>query len=236
MRLALLQIRIGMPSLSANLTHVLRQVVGAVDSESPPDLVVLPAGCDGPVHSGLSAAMVQGFGESLASVAREWGVYLAAGLLRPDGESFAEAARVYDPDGAVVVRSTGAGAVGNCVLRETGLGRLAVGLDLDDAPMAPPADTCDLLLIHGRWSAPLKQRRQARAKLHDRFSKLARRIGAPVCAVGAVGAPDHDGESSGLGGSGLWAPDGGCILAAGPGAEETLLAEVADCLRQQSGT
>ena len=158
MRVALLQIRVGAPSFSANLTHVLRQVVGAVDSESPPDLVVLPAGCDGPVCPDLSAAMVQGFAESLAAVAREWGVYLAAGLLQPDGDGFAEAARVYDPDGDVVLCSAGAGEAGRCVLRETTLGRLAVGLDFEDAPVAPPADPCDLLLVHGRWSAPSKQR------------------------------------------------------------------------------
>ena len=32
------------------------------------DLLVLPAGCDGPVCEGLSPAMVQGFAESLAAV------------------------------------------------------------------------------------------------------------------------------------------------------------------------
>lgn len=236
MRVALLQIRVGAPSFSANLTHVLRQVVRAVDSDSPPDLVILPAGCDGPMHAGLSAAMVQGFAESLAAVAREWGVYLAAGSLRPNGDGITEAARVYDPDGDVVMCSGGAGEAGRCVLRETALGRLAVGLDLEGAPVAPPAGPCDLLLIHGRWSAPSKRRRQSCAELHERFSGLARRIAAPVCAVGAVGAPGRDGETSLLGGSGLWAPDGACILAAGPGAEETLFAEVADRLRHQPET
>ena len=234
MRVALLQIRVRTRSRSANLAHVLGQVVRAVEAVPAPDLVLLPAGCEGPVSQGLSPAMVQGFAESLAAVAREWGVYLAAGLLRRQGDGFGEVARLYDPDGDVLIRSAKLGPDATCVLRPTPLGRLAVGLDFDDAPVAPPADPCDLLLVHGRWKASAKQRRRACARLHTRFSQLARRIGAPVCAVGSVSVTDDAGSASSIGGSGLWASDGACILAAGARVEETLFAEVADGGSEQS--
>ena len=234
MRVALLQIRVRTHSRSANLTHVLGQVVRAAEAVPAPDLMVLPAGCEGPVSQGLSPAMVQGFSESLAAVAREWGVYLAAGLLRSEGDGFGQVARLYDPDGDVLIRSADLGPVATCVLRETPLGRLAVGLDFGDAPVAPPADPCDLLLVHGRWTAPTKQCRQACTKLHARFSELARRIGAPVCAVGPVSVADDAGRASSIGGTGLWESDGACVLAASTEVEETLFAEVADGSSAQS--
>lgn len=234
MRVALLQIRVRTHSRSMNLTHVLGQVVRAAEAVPAPDLMVLPAGCDGPVSQDLSPAMVQGFAESLAAVAREWGVYLGAGLLRSEGDGFGQVARLYDPDGDVLIHSAALGPDATCVFRETPLGRLAVGLDFDDAPVAPPADPCDLLLVHGRWTAPTKQCRQACIKLHARFSQLARRIGAPVCAVGPVSVADHAGRASSIGGTGLWASDGACILAAGAEVEETLFADVADGSSEQS--
>ena len=227
MRVALVQIGVRTDSRSANLTHVLRHIVGAAETEpAAPDLLVLPAGCDGPVSPGLSEAMVQGFAESLAAVAREWGLYVAAGLLEPAGDGFGEAGRLIDPDGDALVRGAVVGE--DCVVRKTPLGRVAVGVDVEEAPLAPPAGPCDLMLVHGRWSTPPGSGRQALAAVHDRFSELARRIGAPVCVVGAVGRPDDDLAATLIGGSGLWGPDGHCIASAAYGGEETLHAEVAD--------
>ncbi len=227
MRVALVQIGVRTESRSANLTHVLGHIVVAAETEpAAPDLLVLPAGCDGAVSPGLSEAMVQGFAESLAALAREWGLYIAVGLLEPAGDGFGEAARLIDPDGDPLVRGT---AVGNaCVVRETPLGRVAVGVDVPEAPLAPPTGPCDLLLIHGRWTSPPGQRERTQAGLHGRFSELARRIGAPVCAVGAVGGPDDKAPSPLIGGSGLWGADGNCIVSAASGGEETLYAELAD--------
>lgn len=228
-----MQIGVRTGSRSANMTHVLRQVVEAAETEPvAPDLLVLPAGCDGPVSPGLSEAMVQGFSESLAAVAREWGLYVAAGLLEPAGDGFIETGRLIDPDGDAPVRGAAVGKA--CVVRETPLGRVAVGIDVPEAPLAPPTGPCDLLLIHGRWRSPPGQRKRAQAGLRNRFSELARRLGAPVCAVGAVGGPDDDADSLLLGGSGLWDADGKCIVSAATGGEETLHAEVADRPRVRS--
>ncbi len=222
-----MQIGVRTDSRSANLTHVLGHVVGAAETEpAAPDLLVLPAGCDGPVSPGLSEAMVQGFAESLAAVAREWGLYVAAGLLEPAGDGFGEAGRLIDPDGDALVRGAVVGE--GWVVRETPLGRVAVGVDVQEAPLAPPAGPCDLMLVHGRWTSPPGQRERTRARLHDRFRELARRLGAPVCVVGAVGGPEDDLAAPLIGGSGLWGADGQCMVSAASGGEETLHAEVAD--------
>ena len=73
MRLALLQLRIRPGARSANLAHALRRFVQAAEKDPPPDLIVLPAWCDGYVGGGVTEAMAQTFSESLGVAAREWG-------------------------------------------------------------------------------------------------------------------------------------------------------------------
>ena len=51
--------------------------------------------------------MAQGFGESLAAAAREWGVFLAAGALRAVDGKVCEQGRLYDPDGDVIAWGPG---------------------------------------------------------------------------------------------------------------------------------
>lgn len=226
MRVALLQTRIRTDSRSANLSHVLRQVVRAAEAVPAPDLVMLPAGCDGPVSEGLSPAIVQGFAESLAAMAREWGVYVAAGLLRWGGDGFGEEARVYDPDGDALI-GTGPGERETVfTVRDTPLGRLGIGLDSDDARLAPPAVPCDVLLVHGRWTAPPEHGGRAGTDVHARLAELARQARTPVCAVGLVGRGCD--RAAFVGGSGLWASGGRCVLAADVGEETTLFGEVPD--------
>jgi predicted amidohydrolase len=226
MRVALLQIGPRTTSWSANLAHVLERIVGAAEAIPAPDLIVLPAGCDGRVRDGLTEAMVVGFAESLAAAAREWGFYVAAGLLEASGDEFGQVARVYDPDGDVILRAGRLREGEDRVVRKTALGRLGIGLAPDGWPMEAPAEPCDLLLLAGRWSAPLGRREPALLELKARLGEFARGANAPVCAVGAVDDPTRAGDPALIGGSALYGPDGACLLAAGTAGEETLAAEV----------
>lgn len=223
MRLALLQIRIRPGARSANLAHALRRVVRAAETDPPPDLIVLPAWCDG--HSGgeVSEAMAQGFSESLAAAAREWGVYLAAGSLQVSGQSAFERARLYDPDGDVIARSTKAAAR---QVAETSLGRLAVCLGRKEGPAELPRVRCDMLLVLGRWTAGPKDRRRVARRLETRLGRLARRTAAVVCGVGPVTEPAADKGSLCIGGTAAYGPDGRCLAAAGDRADRTVVVEV----------
>ena len=230
MRIALLQVHVRPGAGSANLAHVLRRIVLAAELIPPPDVLLLPGWCDGHEGGAASEATVQGFSESLAAAAREWGVYLAAGSLRADGQSFSQCARLYDPDGDVVARS---GGPGSCPVADLALGRLAVCLDSPEASAdcTPPA--CDMLLLLGRWARDQRPSQGGVRCPETRLGQLARRIGAVVCAAGPVTDAGVGGRPPCIGGTAAYAPDGRCLVAAADGAEETVVAEVSWPIRDQ---
>ncbi len=80
----------------------------AAEQVPPPDLMVLPDGCDfgGPsTPTAVHQAHCVAVRETLAWKAREWGVYIAAGLHSFVDESYVPNTVLFDPDGDVVARS-----------------------------------------------------------------------------------------------------------------------------------
>lgn len=228
MRFALVQIEVQRTGRSANLTRVLRMVRKAAESDPAPDVVLLPAACDGFSSKGVTQAMAEGFSESLAAAAREWGVYVASGGLQPSSAGPVEQARLYDPDGDVIAsnpRSTNRGAA---EALETSLGRLSIGLGSGDGLYESLRDGCeaDLVLIHGRWSASEDPAAECR-RLHEVWTKLAVRLGATVCAVGPVGESPFYRPGRLVGPSAVVASNGRLLAAARTETEEIVCAEVA---------
>ncbi|MHC4092692.1 MAG: carbon-nitrogen hydrolase family protein, partial [Planctomycetota bacterium] len=218
MRIALLQLRVEPGARSANLAHTLRRIVRSAELVPPPDLIVLPAWCDGHHGGEVTQAMAQGFSESLAAAAREWGVYLTAGSLVSDGADAVQCARMYDPDGDVIARSTGSNA---CDVAETPLGRIAVWLDGQEVSPKPPL-ACDMLLVLGCWRAEPRERQRAAAELQSQLSNLAGEVvGSVVCSAGPVTDSALNGGVCCIGGTAAYGADGQCLAAADVGADQT---------------
>ena len=235
MRIALLQLRIQNQGRSANLAHVLRQVVQAAETIPAPDLLVLPGCCDGTSRDGVTEAMAQGFGESLAAAAREWGLFVAAGMLRVHDGAVGEEARLYDPDGDAIAWAAPSGPTPSNTVFDTPLGTVWIGTETDHEPSCEPADPCDLLLLLGRWTASAGKAKQACRRLRQRLGQAARRTGAVTCGVGAVGDARNRGKADLVGGSALCGPDGCCVVAAQPGVEETVIGELTTPVAKRSG-
>jgi hypothetical protein len=134
MRVALLQTRLDGRSRSANIQGLIAAITTAADATPAPDLLVLPGLCDtggeaaGP---GLTEAKVQTIGETIALKAREWGVYIAAGLHIRHQDEWVPAAVLFDPDADRVAVGAGrAGAEGSdggpLALRYSALGAIGV--------------------------------------------------------------------------------------------------------------
>jgi predicted amidohydrolase len=225
MRIALLQLRVSRRGRSANLAHVLGRVIAAAEAVPAPDLLVLPACCDGVDGGEVTEAMAQGFGESLAAAAREWGVFLAAGALRAVDGKVCEQGRLYDPDGDVIAWGPGSAESGPGPTFDTVLGRVSIGLGIEDRLVGLPEGDCDLLLIHGRWRAPVEEVQQVCGRLREDLARAARRAGGAVCAAGVVCEPDEDGREF-MGGSAMFQANEECVVAAQLGNEETVMGQV----------
>jgi predicted amidohydrolase len=223
MRIALLQIRVQPESRSANLSHLLRRVVQAVETVPAPDLLMLPAGCDGTSAQGVTEAMAQGFGESLAAAAREWGVYVAAGFLRVCGSVAKGQARLYDPDGDVVAWSAADDGAEDCGVFETSLGRLCIQLSDGCTLASAPDEPCDILLVCAR---PGERPAPADPAWLEQLADTARRTNAILCVASAVDGAGDKGEAESPGGSAVFDQTGRCVVTARPGAEETVMGEV----------
>ncbi len=225
MRIALLQTPIQPRVRSANLSRVLRRIVGAAEAVPAPDILLLPGCCDGGCRDGLTRGMAQGFSESLAAAAREWGVYLAAGLMRFEADDPWDCARLFDPDGDVIAQSSDPAL---CEVVSTPLGRLGIGLHGAGTLPRPPEAACDVLLVPGRWTAPPGHLERAGRQLATRLAELARLTGATVCATGAVTDTAADDQGAlWMGGTAAYAPDGRQLAATAGVAEETVVAQIA---------
>ncbi len=108
MRVALLQIRLEPKSPAANLQGMNEAIERAARVDPAPDLLVLPGACDtGGAASGRRwhDASLECTKENIAWKAREWGVFIAAGLHVRRGDTLQPHALLFDPDGDVVARS-----------------------------------------------------------------------------------------------------------------------------------
>ncbi len=112
MRIALLQTVLDATSVANNLQHFLGQIDLACDVDEAPDLLILPGACDtgGVVPLGsVPVAVLDNIRESIAVKAREWGVYIVAGLhCRVDGLRIPVSV-LFDPDGDSLLETDGPG-------------------------------------------------------------------------------------------------------------------------------
>ena len=108
MRVSLLQVRLNSRSPALNLQALSAAVDRAGAGRPGPDLLVLPGACDtggAPLSGAHHAASLECVKELIAWKAREWGVFIAAGLHRRSGEDSAPHGVIFDPDGDIVARS-----------------------------------------------------------------------------------------------------------------------------------
>lgn len=108
MRLAICQIDVRPRQRSRNL-GVAREAVRIASEHDPaPDLIALPGVCDvgvDPQHdTGVTQAMCQGFAQSVATLAREWGVWIACGHSMVVADRRAAVVSLFDPDGDTFMR------------------------------------------------------------------------------------------------------------------------------------
>jgi len=108
MKVAVAQVELHAGQRSRNLGSVIRAVVQASEHEPAPDLIVLPGACDfgsaGADTGRVTPAMCQGFVETLGALAREWGVWIAAGHTTLMTTGTVSSAVLLDPDGDVWLR------------------------------------------------------------------------------------------------------------------------------------
>ena len=162
MRVALLQLRFQGRSRAANLQAVLAGIKEAAEAEPPPDLLVLPGACDAGGVAGAGRASTASrsiFCAALAAEAREWGVFIAAGMGEVAEDGGGPPALLFDPDGDVLAQVTlsASAATNTCPSwATTALG--VVGLALPAAWAGqPPAPAGALIAMP--IAAALAQRR-----------------------------------------------------------------------------
>ena len=108
MRVALLQICFDPKSRAANLQAVLAGIGQAASVEPAPDLLILPGACEAAGIAGAGGATStsrSGFCEALATQAREWGVFIAAGMGAASVDDGGPQTLLFDPDGDVLARA-----------------------------------------------------------------------------------------------------------------------------------
>lgn len=106
MRLALAHLVFDPRSSARGLQTVLDGIGRALRGDAPPDVVILPGGCDFrgqcPPRDASEAAL-SAVREAIALSAREWGVYIAAGLHRWSGSGYEPLTALFDRDGDLVL-------------------------------------------------------------------------------------------------------------------------------------
>ncbi len=109
MRVALLQTELDPRGRAANIQAIIAAIHRAAGASPAPDLLVLPGACDtGGVAPGrgFSANTAQIVRETIAMKAREWGVYIAAGLHTPCDERWLPTVSLFDPDADTIAEIT----------------------------------------------------------------------------------------------------------------------------------
>lgn len=178
---------------SRNLTALTRAIIEAAGLNPAPDLILLPDGVGVSLRTDdgamLNAAMCQGLTESLAWLAREWGVWIAAGHAMPDCERIVAAVTLFDPDGDPYVRHV-ASAETECgwTVRLTPLGRVAIGFVDRDALAAADFEDVDLLIAApAAGGSPLAE---------DDLIAAATRCDCHVCLLGHnIAGPGETGDA-----------------------------------------
>ncbi len=105
MRVALLQLGAIQKSRSANLQSLMAAIDRAASDDDELDLLVLPAIGDTRAKRAGQRGLFASASETIAWKAREWGVYIAAGLCVMEIETIRPRSFLFDPDGDVVART-----------------------------------------------------------------------------------------------------------------------------------
>lgn len=232
MIVALLQLRLNARSRAATIQGLIMGIERAARANPPPDLLVLPGACDtGGVAPGprWSPARVDGIAQTIAWKAREWGVFIAAGLHLRLGKDRTPHAVIFDPDGDIVARSgtrgitEGQQATGLAELWSSPVGSMGVV----SPPLDVPAVGCILeehsgmLLACPLGTAGTIGQRRAQEAFLSALSQEPPSTGGAYWAVVAPATPTETGPRS------FACDPAGRVLvsAAGPN-EEILYAEI----------
>ena len=237
MRVALLQVRLDPKSGAANVQRINAAIDRAAGAEPPPDLLVLPGGCDtGGATPGRAwpAAALESVKADIALKAREWGLYIAAGSHVVRDESLAPCALLFDADGDVAMRSVGVASSkdeGEPMAIDpwdSGVGRLAVLEPTSAARLAdllPDGGSGVLIAVPLSPSSTGKQRRTVDAaitSLRDEADVGGNAYWAVVAAASGEGCRDGGDEPRTF----LRAPDGGILASADSTGEAVVCVDV----------
>jgi len=237
MRVALLQVRLNPRSGAANVQRINAAIDRAAGADPPPDLLILPGGCDtGGVTPGRArpAAVLEGIKANIALKAREWGLFIAAGSHVVRDKSLLPCALLFDADGDVVILSVGLASsedarspmtVGSW---DSGVGRLAVLEPTGAARLADllPDGAASVLVALPLCSSLTGKRGRT---VHATISSLRDETNPGGNAYWAVVSAVSDEGSRGGGdgpGTFLRAPDGEMLVSADCTGEALICADV----------
>lgn len=233
MRVALLQSMLDPKSGSANTQGLIALIRRAASTRPAPDLLILPGACDtggASPSNNLSEASMRCARESLAFEARDWGLYIAAGLHDRVEGSWLPASVLFDPDGDVVASAPGKIgpdqemaptdiAFWSCVTGRMGVCAPSVSVASDE--IAAGLQSGGVVAVPTTPTVTGKRRQVDQAnldRLRDEPALLDRAYWAVVTSARTKDEPaDHAGESTFLMGA------GGRVLAAADTAFETIV-------------
>lgn len=239
MRLALLQCTLNARSRAGNIQGLIAAFQAAVQREPAPDVVALPMNCDtggGAMSRAFPEACLIMVRETLAALAREWGVYCLAGLHTRRGNAWHRDTVLLDADGDLCAASGEAdsddrwGGGDSCC--STGFGDIAL-----NAPESPP--TCEGAAVHGSpaetsrafalprlvlsvWGSTASPAR--RRRLDEWRDTVGPAVDGTYRAI--VVAAGDDGSGGGGLRSCVWAPDGKVLAIAADGGPMALHIEM----------
>ncbi len=246
MRVGMVQFPRASAERATNLIRTLAAIDRAAAADPEPDLLILPARCDGEScgqeSNGAVAspddtvtvtpAMAEAFSESIAARAREWGVFIAFGVRRSHHGVVTGGAALFDPDGDVLLecwdcpdRSVG-GVMASC--GETPIGRLALRFgQAMDQRFDADIQAADPVLAVAWFDGPGSEdhRGQSAEEAEDQCRALVDRWRVAVCAVfpPPIAARDTDPVA----GLSIWCEPGDCpAQITGQGSKELTMVEL----------
>ena len=236
MIVALVQLRLNARSRAANVQGLTTGIERAAQANPAPDLLVLPGACDtggAAPGSDWSQAGVDGIAQTIAWKAREWGVFIAAGLYHRSGEGITPHAVIFDPDGDIVARSGAWGspeeqqAVGPVELWSSAVGSMGVVTPQVDASWASyvPEENPGLFLAFPLGPAATTGQRRAREVFLSALGQGPPATGGAYWGVVAAATPAASPEGTGPR-TFACGPDGRVLVSAAGPTEEILYAEI----------
>ena len=193
MKLALVQFALHVGKRSRNFAKARDMIQQAAEHDPSPDIIILPGVCDVGDQSAtmavLTRAMCQGFAQSMATLAREWGLWIACGHAMIRGVRRETVVSLFDPDGDTFLRfptMTSDKASSELMPASTPIGTIAAG------PMssilscnAEVFDAVDLSIVVGD-----SQSAADCGKIVDRASDFGR-----YCCIAFPAGADHQASS-----------------------------------------